>query len=264
MNINDFKIMKQMNKKISMVTCYDYWSAKIMAHPDTQIDCLLVGDSLAMVMHGHATTIPATMDLMSLHIRAVVHGAPNKFIIGDMPFLAARKSQKNTMENVQKLMMAGANAIKLEAVTGEEKLIEYIVRSGVPVIAHLGLTPQSVNQLGGFCVQGKTEKSAEQIIQHAKKLEDAGCFAIVLECIPAQLAKKITEQLSIPTIGIGAGSYVDGQVLILQDLLGLNPEFKPKFLKHFCDGFQIVQSALNQFNEQVKQVQYPAVEHCYK
>lgn len=263
MNINELKKMKQLKQKISVVTCYDYWTAKILSHPDTQIDCLLVGDSLAMVMHGAPTTIPATIDMMSLHIRAVANGAPDKFIIGDMPFLATRKSRKDTMNNVHKLMLAGANAIKLEGVLGQEKLISHIVQSGIPVMGHIGFTPQSVNQFGGFRVQGKNPQADIDLTDQAKILENAGCFAIVLECVPAALGKKITEQISIPIIGIGAGPHVDGQVLVLHDLLGVNPDFKPKFIKHFCQGFQIIQTAINQYNDQVKHGEFPNEEHCY-
>ena len=261
MNITELKLMKQRGHKISMVTCYDYWSAKII--DDSDIDCIIVGDSAAMVMHGHKSTIPATIKLMCSHIEAVVRGAPKKFIVGDMPFLSYRKCLIKTMTAVEQLMHAGAHAIKIEGINGNEQFIKHIVQSGIPVMGHLGLTPQSIYQLGGFRVQGKNNTSAQLILEQAQLFADAGCFALVLECVPAQLAKTITEQLSVPIIGIGAGMHVDGQVLVLQDLLGMNADFKPKFLKTYCDGFSIVQTALNQFNDEVKQRHFPASEHCY-
>lgn len=261
MNILDFKIAKQRQQKISMITCYDYWSAKIIA--ETNIDCVLVGDSLAMVMHGHATPIPANVELMVLHTQAVAKGADNKFIITDMPFLAHRKGLTKTMTSVEKIIQAGAQAIKIEGADDNLKIIEHIVKSGIPVMGHLGMRAQSYHQLGGFKVQGKENFSADNIFAEAKNLEQAGCFALVLECMPADLAKKITEQLTIPTIGIGAGIGVDGQVLVLQDLLGLNPDFNPKFLKQYLPGFKLIQQSLNSFDQEVKAKIYPAQEHNY-
>lgn len=261
MNIIDFQLMKQKRQKITMVTCYDFWSAKIIE--DSDIDCVLVGDSLAMVVHGHDTTIPATLDLMCLHIKAVARGIKKKFIIGDMPFLSYRKNLVNTMHAVEQIMQAGAHAIKIEGADGNEKVIAHIVKSGVPVIGHLGLTPQAIHQLGGFRVQGKQTDAAEKIIQQARNLQEAGCFAVVLECVPAELARTITDQLTIPTIGIGAGMHVDGQVLVFHDLTGISASFRPKFLKTYCNGFELIQQALNQFNNEVKQNHYPAIEHCY-
>lgn len=261
MNINDFQIMKQTGKKISVVTCYDHWTAKIIAQTD--IDCVLVGDSLAMVMHGHPTTIPATVELMELHTQAVARGAPNKFIITDVPFLAHRKGLLTAMRMLEKFVRAGAQAIKIERVEGNEKLIQHIIESGVPVMGHLGLTIQSINQLGGFHIQGKHEKAAQTLLNHAKILQDIGCFSLVLECIPSTIAKKISQQLTIPTIGIGAGPETDGQVLVLQDLLGTNQEFKPKFLKTYMNGFSAIQTALNNYNKDVKEKNFPGEEHCY-
>lgn len=261
MNCIDFQLMKQQGQKITMVTCYDFWSAQIIEN--SNIDCVLVGDSVAMVVHGHETTIPATVDLMCLHITAVARGIKKKFIIGDLPFLSYRKNLVKTMCAVEKIMHAGAHAIKLEGADGNEKLISHIVKSGVPVMGHLGLTPQAIHQLGGFRVQGKQADAAEKIIQQARSLEAAGCFAIVLECVPAELAKIITKQLTIPTIGIGAGMHVDGQVLVFHDLIGISNSFKPKFLKTYCNGFDLIQQALNQYSNEVKQNLYPTIEHCY-
>lgn len=261
MNIHSFQLMKQQQQKITMVTCYDHWSAKIIS--ETEIDCVLVGDSVAMVVHGYENTIPATVEMMALHTQAVARGIGKKFLITDLPFLAHRKGLKNTMDAVEKIMRAGAHAIKIECTDGDEKIVQHIVNSGVPVIGHLGLTAQSIHQLGGHKVQGKQTPAAEKIMQKAKLLEQAGCFAILLECIPPQLAKQITDQLAVPTIGIGAGVDVDGQVLVLHDLLGMNADFKPKFLKQYLGGYSAVHAALNAYNQEVKTAAFPAVEHCY-
>lgn len=261
MNINHIQKLYEAGQKISMVTCYDYTMAKILA--ETSVDCLLVGDSLAMVMHGYATTINATMPMMALHTQAVVQGANNKFIIADLPFLSYRKGLKKAMQAVEQLMQAGAHAVKLEGAEGNLEIIKHIVGSGVPVMGHLGLTPQSVHQLGGFRVQAKEEHAAKLLITHTEQLQEAGCFAIVLECIPSTLGKQITEKLCIPTIGIGAGPDVSGQVLVLQDLLGMDKQFRPKFLKQYSSGFQLIQDAINLYNQEVKQGYFPTAEHSY-
>jgi len=261
MNVDDFLTMKCENRKITVITCYDYWSARII--DQSNVDCVLVGDSLAMVMHGHSTTIPATVDIMALHTQAVVRGAKTKLVISDMPFLSYRKSKKTAMQAVQQIMQAGAHAIKLEGVDGNADLIRYIVDSGVPVMGHIGLTPQSIHQLGGYKVQGRSESQAKTILKQAKLLDDAGCFSIVLECVPNNLAKQITDQVSIPTIGIGAGPNVSGQVLVLQDMLGMNESFNPKFLKTYFDGFNSIKNALNEFDMDVKSQHFPSEVHYY-
>ena len=262
MNIYDFQSMKENNKKISMVTCYDYWSAYIISQ--SQVDCILIGDSLSMVMYGHLTTLSATVAVMAQHIQAVAKGAPNKFLVGDMPFCSYRKDLTTSMTAIEKLMQSGANAVKLEGADGNLKLIHHIVKSGVPVIGHLGLTPQSINTIGGFKVQGKNQLAADKLKKDAEALEDAGCFALVLECVPSSLAKEITNSVAVSTIGIGAGPHTSGQVLVLQDLLGMNNQFKPKYLKKFLNGFELVKEALNDFNQEVKTLTFPDVEeHCY-
>ena len=262
MNIHDFQKMKNNNQKITMVTCYDHWSAQIINN--TQIDAILVGDSVAMIMYGHATTLPATVDIMANHIEAVAKGAPSKFIVGDMPFCSNRKGLVESMNAVEKIMRAGAQAIKLEGAEGNLDLIQHVVQSGIPVMGHIGLTPQSIHTLGGFKVQGKNQTAAEKIKYHAKQLEDAGCFAIVLECMPTAVAQAITNSLNIPTIGIGAGPFTSGQILVLQDLLGMNSAFKPKFLKNYLNGFELIQGALNQYDQDVKSAVYPnPEEHGY-
>ncbi|MDZ4678476.1 MAG: 3-methyl-2-oxobutanoate hydroxymethyltransferase [Oligoflexia bacterium] len=261
MTILDFKKMKTENKKISMVTCYDHWSAQIIAQ--TNIDCILVGDSLAMVVHGHPSTLQATTEMMTLHTAAVSRGAVKKFIVADMPFLTFRKGVGAAMECVEKLMQAGAHAVKLEGVDGHEDVVRQIVDSGVPVMGHLGLTPQSIHKFGGFKVQGKDDSAAQDIIRQASKLEELGCFSVVLECIPTQVATHITKTLSIPTIGIGAGINVDGQVLVLQDLLGMNNTFKPKFLKQYLKGNELLSNALNNFDTEVKNLKFPTELESY-
>ena len=263
MNISDFQRMKQDNKKISMVTCYDYWSAYIISK--SNVDCILVGDSLAMVMYGHSTTLLATIDMMAQHIQAVSRGATNKFIVGDMPFCSYRKSLTMNMNAVEKLIQSGAQAVKLEGADSRNlKLIRHLVESGIPVMGHIGLIPQSIHNLGGFKVQGKEQPAAEKLIADAKALVDANCFSIVLECVTSDLAELITNLIPIPTIGIGAGPETSGQVLVLQDLLGMNNQFNPKYLKKFLNGFELVKEALNSFNDEVKASLYPHKKtHCY-
>lgn len=262
MNVNQFARMHKDKQKITMITCYTAWAAKII--DQTAIDCVLVGDSAAMVIHGYDSTVPATVDMMLSHVRAVVKGAPSKFIIADMPFLSYRKGLQYAMDTVQQFMQAGAHAIKLEGVEGHLDLVEHIVKSGVPVMGHIGLTPQSVNQLGGYVVQGKQQESQQKLILQAKQLQKAGCFAVVLECIPSVLAKQITESLDIPTIGIGAGVQTSGQVLVLQDMLGMDDQFKPKFCKQYLQGFDLIKSAVEDYVAEVKDQQFPCEQqHTY-
>lgn len=262
MKIQDFYLMKTKGIKITMSTCYDYTSAKIIAASD--VDCILVGDSVAMVMHGHDTTLPATMAMMALHIAAVARGADKKFVIGDMPFLSYRKGLQHSMDAMGEIMCAGAHAVKLEGSEGNLDLIAHAVASGVPIMGHLGLTPQSVHQLGGMRVQAREEKAAEQLLQQAQALQQAGCFAVVLELVPSSVALRVTEQLDIPTIGIGAGPHTSGQVLVWQDFLGMQKDFKPKFLKTYLNGFDLIQGALNAYNREVKLQTFPDIkEHCY-
>lgn len=261
MNILDFYQKKLTHKKITMVTCYDYTSATILA--ETTVDSLLVGDSLAMTMHGHKDTLSATLPMMSLHTAAVAKGASNKLIVSDLPFLSYRKSLTHSVNAVQTLLQAGAHAIKLEGAFGNIKLIRHLVESGVPVMGHLGLTPQFINLFGGFKAQGKTIESAERIKQEAFMLQEAGCFSLVLECIPASLAIEVTKSLSIPTIGIGAGPDTDGQVLVLQDVLGMNMGFKPKFVKSFLSGHELITQSINSFVDAIHSGEFPHAEHCY-
>lgn len=262
MSIHKLLQQKADGEKISMTTCYDYWSAQILDESD--IDCLLVGDSLAMVVHGHKDTLPASVEIMALHTEAVAKGAPSKFIVADMPFLSFRKGLRAGMENVEKLMKTGANAVKVEGADGHLDLVQHIVESGVPVMGHLGLTPQSIHQLGGFKVQARTESAAEKLLTDAQRLEASGCFSIVLECVPTQIAETVTKELSIPTIGIGAGPFTDGQVLVMQDLLGMNSQFKPKFLREYLGGRSLFLDAFNDFNRDVKSGDFPNINESYE
>lgn len=254
-SVQEFKKHKAENKKISMVTCYDHWTAKILKQ--TPVDCLLVGDSVAMVVHGHESTIHANTAMMVMHTQAVARAQTNKPIIADLPFLVHRKGIKHLMNSVDQLMKAGAHAVKIEAAIGQEKEVRYMADSGVPVIGHLGLTPQYIHQMGGYKVQGKTPDSYQKIYDHALRLQDAGCSALVLECVPFALAADITTGVTIPTIGIGAGSDVDGQVLVLQDLLGFNFDFNPRFVRQFAEGEKWMRTAVTDFSEAVVRVDFP-------
>lgn len=256
-----FTQKKQAQEKIAVLTCYDYTTAKILNN--STLDALLVGDSLAMTMYGFNDTVMATLTMMELHTAAVSRGAKDKFIISDLPFLSYRKSLPQSVAAAETLMRAGAHALKLEGAAGNLTLISHLVESGIPVMGHLGLTPQFVHVLGGYKVQGKTIAAAERLKQDALALQEAGCFALVLECIPAPLAKEVAQLLNIATIGIGAGSDTDGQVLVLQDLLGLNLDFKAKFVKHFLSGGQLLSESVNQYVQSVKQREFPSYEHSY-
>lgn len=261
MNITDFLKFKIEKRRMSMITCYDYTFARLINR--SPIDMILVGDSCAMVMHGNPTTIPATLEMMSLHTQAVSRGAPEKWIVADLPFPYHRLGQVDAMRAVDVLMKAGAHSVKIEGVSGHEEVICHVVESGVPVMGHLGLTPQSVHQLGGFRVQGREAAAADLIFQQAQKLQELGCYALVLECVPSVLAAKITAELTIPTIGIGAGVETDGQVLVLQDLLGLQEGFRPKFLRTFAEGASLVSEAFQKYDSAVKNGTFPSIEESY-
>lgn len=261
MTILEFQEKKRQKKNLSMVTCYDYSFAQILN--ESNVDSLLVGDSLAMTMHGFKTTLNASVNMMALHTAAVVRGAPNKLVIADLPFCSYRKSLTANMNAVEKVMKAGAQAIKLEGADGNLQLVRHIVDSGVPVMGHLGLTPQSVHQLGGFKVQGRDDKAKIKIKEQSLALQEAGCFSLVFECVPSALATDITAILDIPTIGIGAGSGTDGQVLVLQDLLGMTKGFKPKFLKTYWNGFDALKDIFNKYHEEVVEGRFPTEKESY-
>lgn len=261
MNIVEFKNKKQEGKKISMITCYDYSSALIVAN--TNVDCILVGDSLAMTMHGYEHTINATNQMMAYHTAAVAKAAPNKLIIADMPFLSFRKGLMPALECVDQLMKAGAHAVKIEGADGHLDIIQHIVESGIPVMGHLGLTPQSVHNFGGYKVQGKDEASKDWILNRSKSLEEAGCFSLVLECVPSPLAAEISRKINIPSIGIGAGCDTDGQVLVWQDLLGFNTKFQPKFVRRYFNAAEEFQHAINNYVQDIETLNFPKSEESY-
>jgi len=261
MKVIDFRSRKEEQQKISMVTCYDFWSAQIVE--TSAIDCILVGDSAAMIMHGHSNTIPATVEMIASHVTAVCRGAPSKFVVADMPFLSVRAGLEEAIRAVDTLLKAGAHAVKIEGITGHREITHHIVESGVPVMGHLGLTPQSIHQLGGFRVQGKVEHEVDLLTGQAKEVESVGCFALVLECIPASVASSITDDLSIPTIGIGAGNGTDGQVLVLHDLLDLSSEFEAKFVRKYLQGRELIQAALQRYDEEVKSGDFPSEAESY-
>jgi 3-methyl-2-oxobutanoate hydroxymethyltransferase len=261
MSSRGFLEAKAEGRKLSMVTCYDYTFARLLSR--SAIDGILVGDSAAMVMHGHASTLSASVECIRLHTEAVARGAAGKFIVADMPFLSFRKGLAAALDAVSILMVAGAHAVKLEGVDGHEDVIQRLVQSGIPVMGHLGLQPQSVHAYGGYRVQGRCDDAARDIVRQAAALEELGVFAIVIECVPAELAREITQTVHIPTIGIGAGAACDGQILVLQDLLGLNIDFRPKFARPFVDGAQCVLDTLARFDEAVKAGTFPGGEESY-
>lgn len=262
MAVQDFLQAKHEGRRLSMVTCYDYTFARLLAN--TPLDAILVGDSAAMVMHGHSNTLSADIPLMRLHTQAVARGAAGKFIVADMPFLSFRKGVKTALSAAHLLLSAGAHAVKLEGVDGHEDVIQRMVESGIPVMGHLGMQPQSVHSYGGFRVQGRTAEASRDILRRAKRLEQLGAFSVVLECIPARVGREVSEAVKIPTIGIGAGNGCDGQILVLHDLLGLNTEFRPKFSRAFCEGARCVTDAIARFDGAVKNGEFPAAGESYE
>jgi 3-methyl-2-oxobutanoate hydroxymethyltransferase len=258
----DFLEAKARNRKLSMVTCYDYTFARLLSQ--SPVDALLVGDSAAMVMYGNPSTLSASVDLMRVLTEAVSRGAGGKLVIADMPFLSYRKGVAAALDVAHQFLNAGAHAVKLEGVDGHEDVIQRLTQSGIPVMGHLGLQPQSVNTYGGYRVQGRGNESARAIVRGAETLQELGAFAVVLECIPAPLAVEITAALRIPTIGIGAGAGCDGQILVLQDLLGMNIDFKPKFVRRFADTGRCILDAVGHFDEAVKAGTFPAAAESYE
>lgn len=254
---------KQEGKKITMLTAYDYPVAKLV--DDAGIDMVLVGDSLGNVVLGYDSTVPVTMDDMIHHCKAARRGVKYAFLVGDMPFLSFQVSEEDAIRNAGRFLKeAGCDAVKLE--TAEPRVLKFtkaIIESGIPVLGHLGLTPQSATKLGGFKVQGKDAGAAKKIIDSAIALQEAGCFAIVLECIPDKLAQLITKKLSIPTIGIGAGKECDGQVLVINDMVGLFERYLPKFVKQYIKLAPQILDAVKQYKEEVETGRFPAPEHTF-
>lgn len=252
----DFSSAARDHRPIVMVAAYDALMARLIAN--SEADAILVGDSAAMVVHGFPSTVHATLEMMVTHVAAVRRGATEMMVVADLPFLAVRRGLVAATDAAGALLLAGANAVKLEGVAGHEDIVAHLVQSGVPVMGHLGLTPQSVHQLGGHRVQGRSAKDAERIGVEARILEELGAFALVLECIPESLATAITAARGIPTIGIGAGAGTAGQVLVLSDLLGMDARFRPRFVRRYLDGDVLVRDAVNCFARDVRAVRFPA------
>ena len=261
--INTLRKMKQAGDKIGMLTAYDATFARIL--DGAGIDVLLVGDSVGMVVQGEQSTLPVTMDQMVYHCRAVTRTVKRAHVVGDLPFMSYQASADDAVRNAGRLVAEGnAEAVKLEGGKEFSAVIERIVRAGIPVMGHIGLTPQSVHKMGGYLVQGRDEQKARKLLQDAVALEEAGCYAIVLEGIPMELAKEITSRLTIPTIGIGAGVHCDGQVLVCYDALGMNPDFAPKFVKRFANLFEVIGGATRQYIDEVKQGSFPAEAQSFR
>ncbi|MDR0229629.1 MAG: 3-methyl-2-oxobutanoate hydroxymethyltransferase [Flavobacteriaceae bacterium] len=248
--------MKANGEKISMLTCYDFSMAKVLEAGG--IDVMLVGDSASNVMAGHETTLPITLDQMIYHAQSVVRGADRALIVVDLPFGSYQSDPKEALRSAIRIMKeSGAHAVKMEGGEEIKDGIKRILDAGIPVMGHLGLTPQSIYKFGTYTVRAKEEQEAEQLLKDAKMLEEIGCFAVVLEKIPAALAKKVAESISIPVIGIGAGSGVDGQVLVTHDMIGLTHEFSPKFLRRYMNIYEDMKNAVAQYVDDVKSVDFP-------
>lgn len=261
--VRDIRAFKERKERFAMLTAYDALSARLL--DEAGIPLLLVGDTLAMVMLGHNSTLPVTMDEMLHHTRAVSRGVKDAFIVGDMPFMSYQGSLDEGIHNAGRFLKeAGANAVKLEGGGRVLPLVERVVDAGIPVMGHLGLTPQSVHQLSGYRVQGRSDEQAHQILKDAKDLQAAGVFALVLEAVPAHLAKEITDSLEVPTIGIGAGPDCDGQVLVYHDMLGITQGKAPKFVKRYADLGDQIGRAAKQFASEVAEGTYPGPEHSYE
>jgi 3-methyl-2-oxobutanoate hydroxymethyltransferase len=261
--VQTFKEAKNNHTKLAMLTAYDYSTAKLQ--DEAGIHGILVGDSLGNVILGYEDTISVTMEDMIHHGAAVARGAKNALVVVDMPFMSYQTSVYDAVVNAGRLMKEGrANAVKLEGGVSVCPQIKAITDAGIPVMAHLGLTPQSINAFGGFKVQGKNEAAARKLIDDARAVEEAGAFALVLECVPSKLAKIISEQLTIPTIGIGAGAGCDGQILVYQDMLGMFSDYTPKFVKRFAEVGSVMKEAFANYIKEVQAETYPADEHTFK
>ncbi len=257
-----FELYKQKGQKISMVTCYDYSTSRILAKSD--VDILLVGDSLGMVIYGYSSTLQVSIEQMVYHTEAVARGLNgSKFLVSDMPFLSYQTSERDAVLNAGLLIKAGANAVKVEGGKRVIEKIRAIISADIPVMGHLGLTPQSINVTGGFKLQATSEKDVEKIFEDSLLLEREGCFAIVLELVPEEVAKVISENLKIPTIGIGAGRFCDGQVLVINDMLGYFPDFQPKHVKRYVNLSDQILNSVNNFANDVKNGVFPGKENVF-
>jgi len=258
----DIQAMKAAGKKITMLTAYDYPTA--LLEDRAGIDIILVGDSVAMTVLGYENTLPVTMDEMIHHTKAVTRGAKYAHVVGDMPFMSYNTSERDAILNAGRFMKEGsADSVKLEGGASVKDIVRAIVKAGIPVMGHLGLTPQTISMLGGFKVQGKDAKAAQKIIDDALMLEDAGAFSVILEAIPAPIAKRITERLTVPTIGIGAGVHCDGQVLVVHDMLGLFDRFTPKFAKKYINLTELILKAFESYREDVSRGEFPTDQHSF-
>ncbi|HHN63784.1 MAG TPA: 3-methyl-2-oxobutanoate hydroxymethyltransferase [Nitrospirae bacterium] len=261
--INDFLKKKSEGQKITMLTAYDYPFAKIV--DEAGVDAILVGDSLAMVVQGLENTLPVTMDEMIYHTRMVARAAEHAMVIGDMPFMSYQVSVEEAVRNAGRFIKEGAaQAIKIEGGREVAEKVSAMVKSDIPVMAHIGLTPQSIHRMGGYKVQGRTEEAKNQLLEDARILQEAGAFSMILEAIPVDLAKEITNTLTIPTIGIGAGPHCDGQVLVLHDLLGLFERFVPKFVKQYANLKEDALRAVKEYISEVEEGLFPSEEHGFK
>ncbi len=254
--ILDFSRAKREQQPIVMIAAYDALLARLVA--ESEADAILVGDSAAMVVHGFPSTVHATVEMMCTHVAAVRRGAPELLVVADMPFLSVRRGRNAASDAAGALMQAGATAVKLEGVAGHEDVVSHLVESGIPVMGHLGLTPQSVHQFGGYRFQGRDVAGGKRLRQEAQRLEELGAFSLVLECVPEALATSITDERTIPTIGIGAGAGTAGQILVISDLLGLDARFQPRFARRYLDGHSLVREAVNHFARDVRTADFPA------
>jgi 3-methyl-2-oxobutanoate hydroxymethyltransferase len=262
MTVQDFKKYKEEGRKFTYVTAYDYTMASIVNDSETEV--ILVGDSLGMVMLGYSGTTSVTIDEMIHHIRPVVKGAPDTFVVGDMPFGSYNVNAEEAIRSANRIMKeGGSDCVKLEGGADFADTVRAIVKAGIPVMGHIGLTPQTTSRLGGFKVQGGTPEAAERLIADAKALEDAGAFSLVLECVPSVVAKAVKQALSIPVLGIGAGPHVDCQVLVLQDMLGMYGDFRPKFVKAYADLRTAMVEALNAFHRETADGRFPTSEYSF-
>jgi 3-methyl-2-oxobutanoate hydroxymethyltransferase len=260
--IQQLQKMKAEKEKISMITAYDYPTARFV--DKAGIEIILVGDSLAMTVMGLDSTVPVTMEEMIHHTKAVVRGVENSMVIGDLPFGSYNQSKEQAIANATRLMKeGGCDAVKLEGGVEMAEITKAIVNAGIPVMGHIGLTPQTISKLGGFKVQGKGVQEAEKLLKSALTLQEAGIFSIVLECVPEEVGRLITEKLSIPTIGIGGGRYCDGQVLVFHDTLGLFEKFLPKFVKRYRNLGEEIVKALDEYKQEVKEGKFPGPEHVF-
>lgn len=263
MTTHRIRLLKEKGKKLVMLTAYDAPTASILS--ECGVDMILVGDSVGNSLLGYESTIPVTLEDVIHHCAAVARAHPNSLIIGDMPFMSYKVSEQQALENCARMLQqGGAEAVKIEGAGRVTNIVQSVVDAGIPVMGHIGLTPQSIFQVGGYRVQGRTAELASVLVEQAKSLEEAGAFSLVIELVPSETAKMITEAVKIPTIGIGAGPYCDGQVLVLWDMLGLFEDFKPKFVKRYASIREVIRNAVNEYSDEVRKGTFPDDEHSFE